>query len=154
MYYYSVNNKFIIMIKKLLFIISALILCACECPYWDRESENDYEYYRRTGYDRLTADRLTGLWQCYYPMYVGNVEFKEVKIFSNGKADIIMEDVGGSAYYAETFKWRYDGNYLSFTKGNTTYQFQIIGYLCPELYLRDSRGNYTWACRGTEDCMK
>ena len=26
MYYYSVNNKFIIMIKKLLFIISALIL--------------------------------------------------------------------------------------------------------------------------------
>ena len=131
MYYYSVNNKFIIMIKKLLFIISALILCACECPYWDRESENDYEYYRRTGYDRLTADRLTGLWQCYYPMYVGNVEFKEVKIFSNGKADIIMEDVGGSAYYAETFKWRYDGNYLSFTKGNTTYQFQIIGYLFP-----------------------
>ena len=153
MYYYSVNNKFIIMIKKLLFIISALILCACECPYWDRESENDYEYYRRTGYDRLTADRLTGLWQCYYPMYVGNVEFKEVKIFSNGKADIIMEDVGGSAYYAETFKWRYDGNYLSFTKGNTTYQFQIIGYLFPELYLRDSRGTYTWACRGTEDCM-
>ena len=154
MYYYSVNNKFIIMIKKLLFIISALILCACECPYWDRESENDYEYYRRTGYDRLTADRLTGLWQCYYPMYVGNVEFKEVKIFSNGKADIIMEDVGGSAYYAETFKWRYDGNYLSFTKGNTTYQFQIIGYLFPELYLRYSRGKYTWACRGTEDCMK
>ena len=153
MYYYSVNNKFIIMIKKLLFIISALILCACECPYWDRESENDYEYYRRTGYDRLTADRLTGLWQCYYPMYVGNVEFKEVKIFSNGKADIIMEDVGGSAYYAETFKWRYDGNYLSFTKGNTTYQFQIIGYLFPELYLRDSRGKYTWACRGTEDSM-
>jgi hypothetical protein len=87
-------------------------------------------------------------------MYVGNVEFKEVKIFSNGKADIIMEDVGGSAYYAETFKWRYDGNYLSFTKGNTTYQFQIIGYLFPELYLRDSRGKYTWACRGTEDCMK
>ena len=154
MYYYSVNNKFGIMIKKLLFIISALILCACECPYWDRESENDYEYYRRTGYDRLTADRLTGLWQCYYPMYVGNVEFKEVKIFSNGKADIIMEDVGGSAYYAETFKWRYDGNYLSFTKGNTTYQFQIIGYLFPELYLRDSRGKYTWAFRGTEDCMK
>ena len=154
MYYYSVNNKFIIMIKKLLFIFSALILCACECPYWDRESENDYEYYRRTGYDRLTADRLTGLWQCYYPMYVGNVEFKEVKIFSSGKADIIMEDVGGSAYYAETFKWRYDGNYLSFTKGNTTYQFQIIRYLFPELYLRDSRGKYTWACRGTEDCMK
>jgi hypothetical protein len=64
-------------------------------------------------------------------MYVGNVEFKEVRIFSNGKADIIMEKVGGSDYYAETYKWRYDGKYLSFTKGNTTYQFQITGYLWP-----------------------
>ena len=78
------------MIKKLLFVISALTLLACECPYWDRESESDYEYYRRTGYDRLTADRLPGLWQCYYPMYVGHVEFKEIRIFSSGKDDIIM----------------------------------------------------------------
>ena len=87
-------------------------------------------------------------------MIVGNVEFKEVRMFSNGKADIIMEARGGSAYFAETFKWRYDGRYLSFTQGNTTYQFQITGYLWPELYLRDSRGKYTWACRRTEDCIK
>ena len=135
---------------KLFLFVAALTLLSCECPYLE---EQNSPYYRNKG-NHLTADLLPGLWQCYYPMYVGNVEFKEVKIFSNGKADIIMEDVGGSAYYAETFKWRYDGNYLSFTKGNTTYQFQIIGYLFPELYLRDSRGKYTWACRGTEDCMK
>ena len=140
---------------KLLFITAAQTLVGCECPYLDEPyGENGYEYYRRTGYDRLTADRLPGLWQCYYPMYVGTVEFKEVRIFSNGKADIIMEDVGGSAYYAETFHWRYDGNYLTFTKGNTTYQFQITGYLSPELYLRDSFGKYTWAYRQTEDCIK
>ena len=119
---------------KLLFITAALTLVGCECPYLEETyGESNYEYYRRTGYDRLTADRLPGLWQCYYPMYVGNVEFKEVRIFSNGKADIIMEDV---------------------TKGNTTYQFQITGYLSPELYLRDSFGKYTWAYRRTEDCIK
>ena len=136
----------------IIFLSSAMMI-SCDCPYEEVGRECDYEYYRRTGYDRLTADRLPGLWQCYYPMYVGNVEFKEVRMFTNGKADIIMEKVGGSDYYAETFRWRYDGKYLSFTKGNTTYQFQITGYLSPELYLRDSYGKYTWAYRKTEDCI-
>ncbi len=140
-------------IYRLLCLMTALFIMSCECPYLYRESESAYEYYRRTGYDRLTADLLPGLWQCYYPMYVGNVEFKEVRIFSNGKADILLEDIGGSAYYAETFKWRYDGSYLTFTQGNTTYQFQITGFLSPELYLRDSRGKYTWAYRRSEDCI-
>ena len=54
----------------------------------------------------------------------------------------------------ETFKWRYDGNYITFTQGNTTYQFQITGFLSPELYLRDSRGKYTWAYRRSEECIK
>ena len=137
-------------IYKLLFFMSALMLWGCECPYLE---EQNSPYHRNEG-NHLTADMLPGLWQCYYPMYVGNVEFKEVRIFSNGKADIIMEEVGGSAYYAESFKWRYDGRYLSFTQGNTTYQFQITGYLSPELYLRDSRGKYTWAYRRTEECIK
>ena len=134
--------------KKFLPLLFALMLVGCDCTYdWNSP------YYRNKE-DHLTADKLAGLWQCYYPMIVGNVEFKEVRMFSSGKADIIMENKGGSAYYAETFKWRFDGNYLTFTKGNTTYQFQITGYLWPELYLRDSRGKYTWALRRTEDCIK
>ena len=137
-------------IHSVLFIAALLLLTACECPYLE---EQNSPYYKNKG-NHLTADLLPGLWQCYYPMIVGNVEFKEVRMFSNGKADIIMEKLGGSAYYAETFKWRYDGNYLSFTQGNTTYQFQIIGWLSPELYLRDSRGKYTWAYRRSEDCIK
>ena len=137
-------------IHFVLFIAALLLLTACECPYLE---EQNSPYYKNKG-NHLTADLLPGLWQCYYPMIVGNVEFKEVRMFSNGKADIIMEKLGGSAYYAETFKWRFDGNYLSFTQGNTTYQFQIIGWLSPELYLRDSRGKYTWAYRRSEDCIK
>ena len=137
------------MYKLILFVVALMIL-SCECPYLEEQNSPHY----RTKGDHFTADMLPGLWQCYYPMYVGNVEFKEVRIFSNGKADIIMEEVGGSAYYAKSFKWRYDGRYLSFTQGNTTYQFQITGYLSPELYLRDSRGKYTWAYRRTEDCIK
>ena len=136
---------------KLLFVL-ALTLAACERPYLE-EKRHSYYNYKNQG-DHLTADLLPGLWQCYYPMYVGNVEFKEVRVFSNGKADIIMEKVGGSDYYAETFRWRYDGKFLSFTKGNTSYQFQITGYLWPELFLRDSYGKYTWAFRRSEDCIK
>lgn len=137
--------------KKLsLILMAAFLLIGCECPF---SEEKDSPYYKTNG-SHFTADKLPGLWQCYYPMIVGNVEFKEVRMFSNGKADIIMENLGGSAYYAETFKWRYDGNYLTFTQGNITYQFHVTGYLAPELYLRDSRGKYTWAYRRTEECMK
>ena len=136
---------------KLAFLMAALLLVGCECPYLDEDVSPSYYY--QNGHDRLTADRLPGLWQCYYPMYVGNVEFKEVRMYSNGKADIVMEDVGGSSYYAQTFKWRFDGRYITFTQGNTTYQFQITGFLSPELYLRDSRGSYTWAYRRTEDSI-
>ena len=136
--------------KQLLTLLLALMIVGCECPYLEEQRNS----YRSGNGDHLTADKLPGLWQCYYPMIVGDVEFKEVRMFSSGKADIIMEARGESAYFAETFKWRYDGRYLSFTQGNTTYQFQITGYLWPELYLRDSRGKYTWACRRTEDCIK
>ena len=139
----------IVDMKKILPLLLALMLVGCDCTFdWNSP------YYQKNRQDHLTADELTGLWQCYYPMIMGNVEFKEVRMFSNGKADIIMENKGGSAYYAETFKWRFDGNYLSFTQGNTTYQFQVTGYLWPEIYLRDSRGKYTWAYRRSEDCIK
>ena len=137
---------------KLLFILFSLICASCECPYQDDLDRAQLRNSSRG--NALTVDLLPGLWQCYYPMIVGNVEFKEVRMFSNGKSDIIMEKVGGSAYYAETFKWCYDGNYLTFTKGNTTFQFQITGFLSPELYLRDSRGKYIWAYRRTESCIK
>ena len=144
------NKLFFKTVAMSIVSLALLSIVGCECPFKD---EQNSPYYRTKG-DRLTADLLPGLWQCYYPMYVGNVEFKEVRMFSSGKADIIMEERGGSAYYAETFKWRYDGSYLTFTKGNTVYQFQITGYLWPELFLRDSRGEYTWACRRTEDCIR
>ena len=136
----------------LIVFVAALMLSGCECLYPEKAKD---PYNRTISYqgDKLTADMLPGLWQCYYPMYVGNVEFKEIRIFSNGKADIIMEDVGGSAYYAETYKWRYDGRYISFTRSNTTYQFQITGCIFPELFLRDSRGKYTWAWRRSEACL-
>ena len=138
--------------KQILALLLALFLVGCECPYLENGKS---PYYRtaQSSSNHVTADMLPGLWQCYYPMYVGNVEFKEIRIFSNGKADIIMEDVGGSAYYAETYKWRFDGWYISFTRGNTTFQFQVTGCIFPELFLRDSRGKYTWAWRRSEECM-
>ena len=78
---------------KLFLFVAALTLLSCECPYLE---EKNSPYYRNKG-NHLTADLLPGLWQCYYPMIVGTVEFKEVRMFSNGKADIIMENLGGSS---------------------------------------------------------
>jgi len=96
-------------INRLLILSVTLLMMSCDCPYLQgKYGETDAQYYRRTGYDRLTASKLPGLWQCYYPMIIGNVELNEVRIFSNGKADIIFEKLGGSDYYAETFKWRYN----------------------------------------------
>lgn len=109
-----------------LLLLLALTLTACECPFAEY-GETPSEYYRRTGYDLLTADRLPGLWQCYYPMVVGDVEFKEVRIFSSGKADIIMEKLGGSAYYAETVSFIGDNAFDGCTSLRAIY-YDEVGY--------------------------
>lgn len=124
-----------------LFLLLLVVLASCECPFAELESSP----YQQTGNDHLTADMLNGHWQCYYPMYVGTVEFKSIKIYSDGMADIIMEDKGDTDYYTVTFNYTYTGKYITFSKGRTIYQFQITGFIYPELYLRDSFGTYTWA---------
>ena len=132
--------------RKLLLLLT-VVLASCECPFAElQESESDY--YRRTGYDLLTAQKLVGVWQCYHPMFVGNTEFKSVRIFDDGVADITIEDKGDPDYYTLSFKYAYTGKYITFSRGRTVYQFRIKGYLYPELYLEDSFGTYTWAKRG------
>jgi hypothetical protein len=70
-----------IFMTVLIVIVAALMLSGCECPYPEKAKA---PYNRTINYqgDKLTADLLPGLWQCYYPMYVGNVEFKEIRMFS------------------------------------------------------------------------
>jgi len=136
--------------KKLFILLTALIVMGCECPYLEEQTR---PYFKKSG-STLTAEKLPGLWQCYYPMIIGGVEFKEVRMYSNGKADIIMEKLGGSPYYAETFSYSFDGRWLRFTKTGVSYAFQITDYISPELFLRDSNGTYTMAFRRTEECIR
>ena len=74
-------------LTKHLFSLFALILVSCECPYQD---ELDRAQQRKTTGDVFYADVLLGTWQCYYPMIIGGMEFKQIKFMSGGKADITM----------------------------------------------------------------
>ena len=56
----------------------------------------------------------------------------------------------------EEYRGKFTAQILAAVKRlvNPVYQFQVTGFLSPELYLRDSFGRYTWAYRLTEDCIK
>ena len=79
------GKKEVDMKYKLIICLFATMLVSCECPYQDADRINT-----STKGDAFYAEKLLGTWQCYYPMIIGGVEFKEIKFMSNGKADITM----------------------------------------------------------------
>ena len=133
-------------LSKLLLLLIALILASCEitCP-----DELDRAQRRNTNTkgDVLYADMLLGTWQCYYPMIIGGMEWKQIKFMSNGKADIIMAKQHDTEWNTVTYDYAYYGNTLRFSRNGNNISFQIEGFLFPELYLRDSLGRYTMAKR-------
>ena len=138
-------------LSKLLFLLIALIWVSCECPY-PEERQRAYRQNTNTKGDVLYADMLLGTWQCYYPMIIGGVEFKQIKFMSNGKADIIMAKQHDTEWYTETFSYAYYGNTLRFSKSGINISLTIEGFLYPELYLRDSISRYTMAKRRANGC--
>lgn len=136
-------------IAKLSIVLLALIVTSCECPYKD---ELDRAQQRKTTGDVFHADVLLGTWQCYYPMIIGGVEFKQIKFMSSGKADITMAKQYDTEWYTETYKYAYYGNTLRFSRSGSNISLTIEGYLYPELYLRDSFGRYTMAKRRADGC--
>ena len=139
--------------KQVLYLVSAWLLLSCECPYLEKE---EYEYqqntYRSVDGDVFYADKLRGTWQCYYPMIIGGVEFKEIKFLSNGKADITMAKQRDTDWYTETYDYAYYGNTLRLSRNGSNISLHIDGYLFPELYLSDSFGSYTMAKRRSDGC--
>ena len=140
----------IMKMTKLLFALFALILASCECPYQD---ELDCAQYRKSSSgDVFYAEKLLGTWQCYYPMIIGGVEFKQIKFMDGGKADITMAKQYDTEWYTETYSYAYYGNILRFSRSGSNISLTIEGYLFPELYLRDSFGRYTMAKRRADGC--
>ncbi len=133
-------------LSKLLFALIALILVSCECPFKE-ELERAHQRKTSVAGDVFHADVLLGIWQCYYPMIIGGVEFKQIKFMSDGKADITMANKNDTEWYTETYNYAYYGNTLCFSKSGSNISLTIEGYLYPELYLRDSFGHYTLAKR-------
>ena len=131
---------------KLLFTLFALILVSCECPYQDELNRAQLRKTNING-DVFYADVLLGTWQCYYPMVIGGVEFKQIMFMSDGRADITMAKQNDTEWYTETYNYAYYGNTLRFSRNESNISLTIEGYLFPELYLRDSFGHYTLAKR-------
>ena len=136
--------------RNLLFIFAVLLFIGCECPYQD---ELDRAQYRKssTG-DVFYAEKLLGTWQCYYPMIIGGVEFKQIKFVDGGKADITMAKQYDTEWFTETYNYAYYDKTLRFSRSGSNIYLTIEGYLFPELYLRDSFGRYTIAKRRIDGC--
>ena len=135
---------------KLFVMMFTLIWASCECPYQD---ELDRAHQRKSSTsDVFYADVLLGTWQCYYPMIIGGMEFKQIKFMSGGKADITMAKQYDTEWYTETYNYAYYGNTLRFSRNGSNISLTIEGYLFPELYLRDSFGRYTLAKRRADGC--
>ncbi len=132
-----------------LVVLGVLSCTSCECPYQD-ELERAHHRQTSTG-DVFYADKLLGTWQCYYPMIIGGMEFKQIKFMSGGKADITMARQYDTEWFTETYNYAYSGNTLRFSRSGSNFSLTIEGYLFPELYLRDSFGCYTIVKRRIED---
>lgn len=130
---------------RLLIALFALICASCECPLKE-------ELKRGRQGDDFTAETLLGTWQCYYPMIIGGMEFKQIKFMSGGKADITMAKQYDTEWYTETYNYAYYDNTLRFSRSGSNISLTIEGYLFPELYLRDSFGRYTMAKRRADGC--
>ena len=137
-------------LTRLLITLVALICVSCECPYRD-ELDRAQQRKSSTG-DVFYADVLLGTWQCYYPMIIGGIEFKQIKFMSGGKADITMAKQRDTEWYTETYDYAYYGNTLRFSRKGNNISLHIDSYLFPELYLRDSFGSYTMAKRKADGC--
>ena len=144
---YLCRKKEVEMKYKLIICLFATMLVSCECPYQDADRINT-----STKGDTFYAEKLLGTWQCYYPMIIGGVEFKEIKFMSNGKADITMAKQYSTARYTETYDYAYYGSTLRFSKTGRNFTFKVEGYLFPELYLMDSLSRYTMAKRKSDGC--
>ena len=133
----------------ILLLAFAAMVASCECPYLEKK---EHTYQQNTYYDQFYADMLLGTWQCYYPMIIGGMEFKQIKFMSGGRADITMAKQHDTEWYTETYNYAYYGNTLRFSRSGSNISLTIDGYLFPELYLRDSFGRYTMAKRRADGC--
>lgn len=129
--------------KKILLILSAFVLLSCDCPY----AGDLYGVERRTKEAKFSAEKLLGTWQCYYPMIIDGLEYKQIRFMPNGKAEVIVAIPREIDRYALNYKYSYSDNKLKLSYNDINVTLTVTGYLWPELYLRDSNGQYTMAIR-------
>ena len=125
------------------------LFTSCDYYYYDEPHDGCHEY-RRSGEDYFYEDRLIGTWQCCYPMYVGGMEFKQIRFMRNGYADITMSYAREVDWFTYTYSYTYYGNTIRFSRHGQTISFSIWSFLSPELTVYDSFGKYVWRHVRTE----
>jgi len=143
--------------KVILMFIAIVALTSCDCCYcpvcgeWgdDCTCDRNYVKYTSCGHnngcnDYFCAETLLGTWQCDYYTVIDNKTIKEIKFFSNRLCDITYSEGKDPDWFTDTYTYSYVGGYIKFTRNGRTYALKVDRFIFPELYLRDSFGEYTW----------
>ena len=136
--------------KVILMFIAIVALTSCNCRYCPICGELDYyctcnrNSVKYNGSDYFCAETLLGTWQCDYNTVIDHKTIKEIKFFSNRLCDITYSEGRDPDWFTDTYTYSYVGGYIKFTRNGSTYALKIDRFIFPELYLRDSFGEYTW----------
>lgn len=136
--------------KAILMLITIVTLTLCDCCYcpvcgeWSNDCTCNRNYVNYKGGDYFCAKTLLGTWQCDYPTIVGNMEIKQINFIDDWNCDITYAIGREPDWYTHTYRYSYSNKCLRFSRNGSTFSFIFNGYLFPELYLKDSRYNYTW----------
>lgn len=136
--------------KVILMLIAVVTLISCDCCYcticgeYGNDCRCNKNSVRYSGGDYFCAETLLGTWQCDYNTVIDRKTIKEIKFFSNRLCDITYSEGRDPDWFTDTYTYSYVGGYIKFTKNGSTYAFKIDRFIFPELYLRDSFGEYTW----------
>lgn len=120
-----------------------MALTSCEI-----EPCSDSPYTRsecRAG-DKFRAETLIGNWTCLTT--VGAMEIKSITFFDDHKCDVTYSQVRGVDWFTDTYSYTYTSGYIRLSRGRTSIQFKVSGFLFPELYVSDSFGTYAWKYNG------
>ena len=136
--------------KVILMLITIVTITSCDCCYcpvcgeWDNDCTCNRNYVNYKGGDCFCAETLLGTWQCDYNTVIGHKTIKEIKFSNNSLCYITYSKGRDPGWFTGTYTYSYVGGYIKLTMDGSTYALKIDRFIFPELYLRDSFGEYTW----------
>lgn len=126
--------------KIILMLITIVTITSCDCCHcpvcgeWDNDCTCNC----------FCAETLLGTWQCDNNTVIDHKTIKEIKFLNNSFCKITYSNGRYPGWFTDTYTYSYVGGYIELTRDGSTYALKIDRFIFPELYLRDSFGEYTW----------